>query len=120
MFHWQGLGRQVRVTGPVERVSSEESDAYFATRPPPSRLSAWASPQSQVIPSRDVLERKVEELAVRWPGDDVPRPPFWGGFRVVPTTIEFWTHRDDRLHDRLRCTRTATAGGRTTRPVGPR
>jgi pyridoxamine 5'-phosphate oxidase len=105
VFHWQALGRQVRVTGRVERVAPDESDAYFASRPPASRLSAWASPQSRVITGRDVLERKVEELARRWPGDDVPRPPFWGGYRVVPDTIEFWTHRDDRLHDRERFTR---------------
>lgn len=105
VFPWHVMGRQVRVTGPVERVSVEESDEYFASRAAPSRISAWASPQSGVIAGRDVLERKVAELAARWPGDDVPRPPFWGGFRVVPVTIEFWTHRDDRLHDRERYTR---------------
>jgi len=105
VFPWHAQGRQVRVTGPVERVSAEESDAYWASRPPASRLSAWASPQSGAIPSREVLEEKVAELAARWPGDDVPRPPFWGGFRVVPVTIEFWTHKDDRLHDRERHTR---------------
>jgi pyridoxamine 5'-phosphate oxidase len=108
VFHWQGLGRQVRVTGAVERVSAAESDAYFATRPPPSRLSAWASPQSGVIASRDVLEQKVQELAARWSDGNVPRPPFWGGYRVLPATIEFWTHRDDRLHDRERFSREGT------------
>jgi pyridoxamine 5'-phosphate oxidase len=105
VFHWQGLGRQVRVTGPVERVSAAESDIYFAARPRASRLSAWASPQSSVIPSRDVLDHTVAELAARWPNDEVPRPPFWGGYRVVPHTIEFWTQREDRLHDRERFTR---------------
>ncbi|HZQ87485.1 MAG TPA: pyridoxamine 5'-phosphate oxidase [Acidimicrobiales bacterium] len=105
VFPWHVMGRQVRVTGPVERVSGEESDEYFASRPPPSRISAWASPQSGVIAGRDVLERKVAELSARWPGDGVPRPPFWGGFRVRPLTIEFWTHKDDRLHDRERYTR---------------
>ena len=105
VFPWHVMGRQVRVTGPVERVSAEESDAYFASRPPGSRISAWASPQSGVITSRQVLEDKVAELTARWPGDTVPRPPFWGGLRVLPVTIEFWTHKDDRLHDRERNTR---------------
>lgn len=109
VFPWHAMGRQVRVTGPVERVSPEESDEYWATRPPASRLSAWASPQSGAIPSRAVLESKVAELAARWPGDAVPRPPFWGGFRVTPVTIEFWTHMDDRLHNRERYTREGDA-----------
>jgi pyridoxamine 5'-phosphate oxidase len=102
VFHWQPLGRQVRVTGPVERVSAAESDAYFATRPEGSRYSASASPQSQVIAGREELEATVAELRSRWPDGAVPRPAHWGGYRVRPDAIEFWTHRDDRLHDRIR------------------
>lgn len=101
VFHWQPLGRQVRIAGPVRKLAAAESDAYFATRPLGSRLSAWASPQSRVIEDRAQLERKVAELADRWADGDVPRPPSWGGYRVRPLTVEFWTHRDDRLHDRI-------------------
>ncbi len=101
VFYWGKLGRQVRVSGTVSRVSSEESDAYFRNRPLESRLSAAASPQSAVIPSRDVLEKRVEELRRQYDGD-VPRPSFWGGYRVSPESIEFWLHRENRLHDRLR------------------
>ncbi len=101
LFHWRGLGRQVRVEGPVERVPDAESDAYFATRPPSSRVGTWASRQSTVLPDRASLDRRVEELQ-RELGDDPPRPPHWGGFRVRPESYEFWQHRSDRLHDRLR------------------
>ena len=104
VFYWGKLGRQVRVSGTVSRVSSEESDAYFRNRPLESRLSAAASPQTAVIPSRDVLEARVEELRRQYDGD-VPRPSFWGGYRVSPDSIEFWLHRENRLHDRLRYTR---------------
>jgi pyridoxamine 5'-phosphate oxidase len=102
VFHWQPLGRQVRVTGPVRKVAAAESDAYFATRPLGSQLSAWASHQSQVVPSREMLEDRVAELAQRFPPGEVPRPQGWGGYRVRPDVLEFWTHRDDRLHDRIR------------------
>jgi pyridoxamine 5'-phosphate oxidase len=102
VFHWQPLGRQVRVAGRVRKVPAAESDAYFVTRPPGSRFSAAASPQSQVIAGREPLEEAVAELVRQWPDGDVPRPRHWGGYRVRPDTIEFWTHRDDRLHDRTR------------------
>jgi pyridoxamine 5'-phosphate oxidase len=102
IFHWQPLGRQVRVSGPVRKLKAADSDAYFATRPPGSRYSAAASPQSEVIARREDLERRVEELKAEFPDDSVPRPRHWGGYRVRPDVIEFWTHRDDRLHDRIR------------------
>ena len=104
-FHWQPLGHQVRVSGPVRKVSAAESDAYFAGRPLGSRLGAWASRQSDVIESRAALEDAVGAVAARWPGGDVPRPPWWGGYRVRHQAVEFWTHRDDRLHERVRYTR---------------
>jgi pyridoxamine 5'-phosphate oxidase len=102
---WPSLGRQVRVTGTAARCSPAVSDAYFATRPRGSQLAAWASPQSQVLPDRAELERLVAEAAARFEGQDVPRPPHWGGYRITPGEVEFWTRRDDRLHDRLRWTR---------------
>jgi pyridoxamine 5'-phosphate oxidase len=106
VFWWGQLQRQVRVEGPVERTSQEESAAYWRTRPPGSRLSAWASPQSRVIPGRAVLDERVAELAARHPDGDVPLPPFWGGYRLVPEVVELWQQRPNRLHDRLRYTRT--------------
>lgn len=100
-FHWVELERTVRVEGRVERVSDEESDAYFNSRPLDSRLGAWASPQSQVIGSRAVLVANAAKAAARF-GLKPPRPPHWGGFRLVPDTYEFWQGRKSRLHDRLR------------------
>jgi pyridoxamine 5'-phosphate oxidase len=100
VFHWLPH-RQVRVRGRVAEVSAEESDAYWATRPRGSQLGAWASRQSEVIASRAELERRLVDVAATHPGA-IPRPPFWGGFRVTPDEVEFWHHRDDRLHDRLR------------------
>jgi len=102
ILFWVDLERQIRIEGRVELATSAESDAYFATRPLESRLGAWASHQSEVLPSRAVLERRVLELREQYSSQEVPRPPFWGGFRVVPESIEFWQGRQSRLHDRLR------------------
>lgn len=102
VFHWVPMQRQVRVEGRVERVDRDESSGYFRTRPRGSRIGAWASPQSEVIGSRDELEREWARVDAEHPGEDVPLPPFWGGFRVVPHQIELWQGRPNRLHDRLR------------------
>jgi pyridoxamine 5'-phosphate oxidase len=100
-FHWVDLERVVRIEGRVERVSEAESDAYFASRPLDSRIGAWASPQSEVIPSRAVLVANAAKVSARYLLDP-PRPPHWGGYRLVPDTFEFWQGRKSRLHDRLR------------------
>jgi pyridoxamine 5'-phosphate oxidase len=102
LFPWHQLSRQVIVNGVAAPVSRAESEAYFATRPRGSQISAWASEQSTVVASRDLLEQRVNELEVTYDGLDVPCPPCWGGYLVRPSTIEFWQGRDDRLHDRLR------------------
>jgi pyridoxamine 5'-phosphate oxidase len=105
VLYWAELDRQVRVEGTIERLSAEESDAYFQTRPRGSQLGAWASPQSQFIPNRELLERNLQELTAKYGSGQVPRPPHWGGYRLVPEAIEFWAGGDNRLHDRLRYTR---------------
>jgi pyridoxamine 5'-phosphate oxidase len=101
-FYWGELERQVRITGTVERTSPEESKAYFRTRPRGSRLGAWVSHQSRVIPSRAQLESGLREVKERFPSDDIPLPPYWGGYRLRPEEVEFWQGREDRLHDRIR------------------
>ena len=101
LFHWDPLGRQVRIEGPVERTSADESAAYIRTRPRSSQVSALASPQSQTIESRDELERRVADLELRYAGRELPMPSSWGGFRLTPEALEFWQQRHDRLHDRL-------------------
>jgi pyridoxamine 5'-phosphate oxidase len=105
LFHWAQVGRQVRVEGPVERVGEDESDDYFATRPRGAQLAAAASRQGRVLANRAQLDEAVAALAHEYEGRDVPRPDHWGGYRLRPETYEFWQHRDDRLHDRLRYSR---------------
>ena len=102
LFFWGELERQIRIEGAVERTSKEESEEYFKTRPLDSRLSAWASKQSSVIPSRSFLEHKMSDLKSRYGNREVPLPPFWGGFRLRPQVFEFWQGRENRLHDRVR------------------
>ena len=103
--HWPILQRQVRINGAVEKTSNEESQAYFDSRPRGSRIGAWASDQSSVLRGRNELERKFRQTQERFSSGDVPLPPFWGGYRVIPESIEFWQGRANRLHDRLRFTR---------------
>jgi pyridoxamine 5'-phosphate oxidase len=104
LFYWEVLGRQVRIEGPVTRTTTEESAAYVRSRPRQSQLSALASPQSHPVESRDALEHRVAALTAQYEGQDPPLPGTWGGFRLSPRVFEFWQHRDDRLHDRLRYT----------------
>jgi pyridoxamine 5'-phosphate oxidase len=105
VLHWWELGKQVRVEGLVAEIPLEESAAYWSTRPRGSQIAAWASPQSRPLTDGRELDALVREAEQRFDGDDVPLPPFWGGYRLAPESIELWTHRDDRLHDRVRYVR---------------
>jgi pyridoxamine 5'-phosphate oxidase len=118
MFYWGELERQVRIEGSVERISSGESDEYFRRRPWGSRISAWVSPQSRVIPNREVLETAYQELLAEYPEENIPRPPHWGGFRVIPTIVEFWQGGPNRLHDRL-CYRLSEDGSWVIERLAP-
>jgi pyridoxamine 5'-phosphate oxidase len=102
VFHWAQLERQVRVTGSVERLDAGESEAYFRTRPLGSRLGAWASRQSEVVSGRDELEQRLRDLSLRYSDENVPLPPYWGGYVLAPIEIEFWQGRENRMHDRFR------------------
>ena len=100
LFYWKSLGRQIRIEGAVENVTDAEADAYFATRPRISRLGAWASSQSRRLPERSVLERRLAEYEAQYPGEHIPRPAYWSGYRVLPESFEFWQNMPFRLHDR--------------------
>lgn len=113
VMHWWELGRQARVEGAVEEIAPEESATYWATRPRGSQLAAWASPQSQPLTDRSELDARVAEATRRFADEDVPLPPFWGGYRLIPASIELWTHRDNRLHDRVRYTRESDGAWRS-------
>ena len=119
VFHWGELERQVRITGGVALVSRQDSEHYYKTRPLGSRLGAWASHQSRVIPSRAALEGDLREVEARFRDGDPPLPPHWGGYRVVPDTIEFWQGRESRLHDRIRYVREGGGKGWRVERLSP-
>lgn len=110
LFHWKSLRRQVRIEGSVEDVTDAEADAYFASRPRISRLGAWASRQSRPLDARTTLERRLAEYEAEYPGEDIPRPPYWSGYRVLPQRFEFWQDMPFRLHDRTIYSRDAQGG----------
>jgi len=114
VFFWKEIERQVRIEGKVEKVSADESDAYFLSRPEGSRIGAWASPQSTVIKNRQLLETNVERYTKEFK-NSIPRPPHWGGYRVMPFKIEFWQGRSNRLHDRIQYTKTAEGSWKVER-----
>jgi pyridoxamine 5'-phosphate oxidase len=105
LFHWKSLARQVRIEGRVEHVTVAEADAYYASRPRISRLGAWASKQSRPLAERAVLEQRLAEYEAEYPGEDIPRPDYWSGYRVIPAFFEFWQNMPYRLHDRTTYTR---------------
>jgi pyridoxamine 5'-phosphate oxidase len=109
LFHWKPLGRQVRIEGTVQPVTDAEADAYYASRPRISRLGAWASDQSRVLTDRAELERRLADYEGRYPGEDIPRPPYWSGYRVIPERFEFWQNMPFRLHDRTVYTKAANS-----------
>lgn len=115
VFFWKELERQVRITGLIQKVSSDESDEYFHSRPEGSRIGAWTSPQSQVIENRKQLEEKEKELKTAFEGKEIPRPLHWGGYRVKPLIIEFWQGRPSRLHDRIQYTMEDNGGWKIER-----
>ena len=106
LFYWKSLGRQIRIEGRVEHVTDAEADTYFASRPRVSRLGAWASDQSRPLASRAILEARLAEYEARFPGEAIPRPPHWSGYRVLPRYFEFWQNMEFRLHDRVTFTQT--------------
>ena len=118
LFDWHEMERQVRVEGPVTRLPDAESDAYFGQRPPETKLGAWASDQSTVVPDRSTLEQHLRDANARF-GDDVPRPPHWGGYVVAPEIVEFWQGRPGRLHDRIRYRRADDHAGWTIDRLSP-
>jgi len=122
LFHWKSLARQIRIEGTVEDVTDAEADAYYASRPRISRLGAWASSQSRPLAKRSDLERRLADYEARYPGEDIPRPPHWSGYRVIPQSFEFWQGMPFRLHDRTTYTRapgTAAGGGWTMGKLFP-
>jgi pyridoxamine 5'-phosphate oxidase len=118
-FHWKAVERQARVEGEVSRLSPADSDVYFAQRPRGSQLGAWASPQSQVIARLEDVRRRQEELGAEYAGKDVPRPPYWGGYLLRASAVEFWSAGEDRIHERLRYERDASSGEWTMRRLAP-
>jgi pyridoxamine 5'-phosphate oxidase len=118
LFYWKSLGRQIRIEGTVEHVTDAEADIYYASRPRISRLGAWASDQSRPLATRAELERRLAEYDAKYPGDDIPRPAHWSGYRVIPSYFEFWQNMEFRLHDRT-VYRPAPGGGWTTGKLFP-